>query len=336
MNEVAAHARVSSMTVSRVLSCDAKVSKETRERVQAAIRELGYSPNISARNLARASTLHLGLIYSNPSAAYLNEFLVGVLKASSHSGCQILLEKCGSRGERTAIRKLLGDGVDGIILPPPLSDSKGAREILRRAGVPFITVASGDASADALSVCIDNTEAAAAMTRYLIELGHRKLGFIRGASNQAASRQRFAGFQMALREAGIESRQEWVRKGDFSYHSGLVAAAAMLEGKHRPTAVFASNDDMAAAAISVAHQLRIDIPEDLTVVGFDDTPLASVVWPALTTIRQPVAAMASKAVELLGDEIRHKRERKPSVTAKQVLDFSLVVRGSSGAAPRKA
>src|ERR1700738_5459706 len=123
MHEVAKHAGVSPMTVSRARSGDAHVHEHMRQRVQAAIKELGYSPNVSARNLARASTVHIGLLYNNPSAAYLNELLVGVLEQSSHAGCQIVLEKCGARSERTVIAKLLSDGIGGVILPPPLSDS---------------------------------------------------------------------------------------------------------------------------------------------------------------------------------------------------------------------
>src|SRR5712672_2866030 len=128
MHEVARHIGGAPMTVSRVLSGDAKVSAETRQRVEGAIKELGYSPNVAARNLAKAASVHIGLLYNNPSSAYLNELLVGVLEQSSRAGCQLVLEKCGARNERTAIERLLGDGVGGVILPPPLSDSNIALE----------------------------------------------------------------------------------------------------------------------------------------------------------------------------------------------------------------
>jgi len=307
MHEVAKHAGVSPMTVSRALSGDAYVGADTRQRVQAAIKELGYSPNVAARNLARASSVHIGLLYNNPSAAYLNELLVGVLEQSSQAGSQIVLEKCGARNERSAIERLLRDGVGGIILPPPLSDSNIALEALRDAKVPFIAVATGRPEFAGLSVRIDDLEAAAAMTRYLISLGHRDLGFIIGAPNQTVSAQRQAGFERALREAGLVVHPEWVKQGSFSYRSGLAAAEQILNSSRRPSAIFASNDDMAAAAIAVAHRLRLDVPKDLTIVGFDDTPLATTIWPALTTVRQPVAAMARKAVELLLEEIRLRR-----------------------------
>jgi LacI family transcriptional regulator len=325
MHEVAKHAGVSPMTVSRALSGDAHVEAATRQRVQAAVKELGYSPNVAARNLARAASLHIGLLYNNPSAAYLNELLVGVLEQSSQAGCQIVLEKCGVRNERTAIERLIRDGVGGIILPPPLSDSNIALDALRAAKIPFISVATGRPEAEGLSVRIDDQEASAAMARHLLSLGHREIGFIIGAANQTVSAQRQAGFETALREAGVQVRPE----GSFTYRSGLVAAEQILDSANHPTAIFASNDDMAAAAIAVAHRLHLDVPKDLTIVGFDDTPLATTIWPALTTVRQPVAAMARKAVELLLEEIRLRRLGETQGPVQHVMNFTLVKRESS-------
>jgi LacI family transcriptional regulator len=329
MHEVAKHAGVSPMTVSRALSGDAHVEEATRQRVEAAVKELGYSPNVAARNLARAASLHIGLLYNNPSAAYLNELLVGVLEQSSQAGCQIVLEKCGARNERTAIERLVSDGVGGIILPPPLSDSNAALEAVRAAKVPFIAVATGRPDAAGLSVRIDDLEAAAAMTRHLLSLGHRDIGFIVGAPNQTVSAQRQAGFEKALKEAGLTVRPEWLKQGSFTYRSGLVAAEQILDSARHPTAIFASNDDMAAAAIAVAHRLNLDVPKDLTIVGFDDTPLATTIWPALTTVRQPVAAMARKAVELLMEEIRLRRLGETLGPMQHFMNFTLVKRESS-------
>ena len=317
------------MTVSRALSGDAHVEQATRQRVEAAVKELGYSPNVAARNLARAASLHIGLLYNNPSAAYLNELLVGVLEQSSQAGCQIVLEKCGARNERAAIERLVRDGVGGIILPPPLSDSNAALEAVRAAKVPFIAVATGRPDAAGLSVRIDDLEAAAAMTRHLLSLGHRDIGFIVGAPNQTVSAQRQAGFEKALKEAGIAVHSEWVKQGSFTYRSGLVAAEQILDSARHPTAIFASNDDMAAAAIAVAHRLNLDVPKDLTIVGFDDTPLATTIWPALTTVRQPVAAMARKAVELLMEEIRLRRLGETLGPMQHFMNFTLVKRESS-------
>jgi LacI family transcriptional regulator len=329
MHDVARHIGLAPMTVSRALSGDANVKPETRQRVEAAVKELGYVPNVAARNLAKGASLHIGLLYNNPSSAYMNELLVGVLEQSSHAGCQIVLEKCGVKSERTAIEKLVRDGVGGIILPPPLSDSKAALVALRAAKIPFICVATGRADAEGLSVRINDYEAAAAMTRYLLSLGHQKIGFILGAPNQTASAQRYAGFAAAMHEAKLEVRRDWVKPGSFSYRSGLLAAEKLLTASDHPSAIFASNDDMAAAAIAVAHRLHLDVPANLTVVGFDDTPLATTIWPALTTVRQPVAAMGRKAMELLLEEIRLRSSGRTLEPLQHFLNFSLVKRESS-------
>src|SRR5579859_3498799 len=177
MHEVAKLIGVSPMTVSRVLSGSPKVKAETREQVRAAIERLGYAPNPAARSLAAPTTVRIGVLYSNPSAGYLNELLVGILEGSSRSGCQIVLEKCGPRNERAVIERMLGEGLNGILLPPPLSDSKLAYNMLCSAKIPFVCVAGSPAVGDVLSVCIDNHEAAATMTRYLLSLGHRDIAF---------------------------------------------------------------------------------------------------------------------------------------------------------------
>jgi LacI family transcriptional regulator len=332
MHEVAQHAGVSPMTVSRVISGDANVKPETRQRVEAAISHFGYSPNLAARNLARATTVHIGLLYNNPSAAFMNELLVGVLEQSRKAGCQILLEKYATRGERAAVEKLVADGVGGIIMTPPLSDSRVAVDALKAKHVPFVAVAPGRLLGSGLAVRIDDFEAAATMTRYLISLGHRKIGFIRGAPNQHVSAERFAGYKAALSEAGIALRTEWVKQGSFTYRSGLQPSEELLAGAERPSAIFASNDDMAAAAVSVAHRLRIDVPSQLSIVGFDDTPLASSIWPALTTVLQPVAEMARLATQLLLEEIQERREGRTLGPQQQILKFELVKRDSSAPA----
>jgi LacI family transcriptional regulator len=332
MHEVAEHAGVSPMTVSRVISGDANVKPETRKRVEAAIKHFGYSPNVAARNLARAATVHIGLLYNNPSAAYMNEVLVGVLEHSRQAGCQILLEKCGNRNERAAVEKLVADGVGGIILTPPLSDSRVTIEALRSRNIPFVVVATGPQEGGGLTVHIDEFEAAASMTRYLISLGHRRIGFIRGAPNHRASAERYSGYKAALREAQIPLRTEWVKQGSFTYRSGLLPSEQLLTGPERPSAIFASNDDMAAAAVSVAHRLSLDVPSQLSIVGFDDTPLATSIWPALTTVLQPVAEMARLATEMLLAEIQERREGRTLGAREQIIKFELVKRDSSAPA----
>lgn len=330
IHEVARHAGVSPMTVSRVVNGESNVREATRAKVAASIKALHYSPNLAARSLAGADAVRVGLLYSNPSAAYLSEFLVGSLEQASLSGCQLSIEKCdGPDTERAAIQRLANTGADGIILPPPLCDSVEAQQAVLAAGLPGVVVATGRPAREFSAISIDDFEAAHTMTRRLIALGHTRIGFIIGHPNQTASEQRYKGFLAGMEEAGLEVGPKQVAQGYFTYRSGLEAAETLLRAPKRPTAVFASNDDMAAATIAVAHRMGLDVPRDLTIAGFDDTPLATTVWPALTTVRQPIAQMARDAVKLLLDEIRRKREGEPASVRHQLAEFTIVPREST-------
>jgi len=180
-------------------------------------------------------------------------------------------------------------------------------------------------------VRINDFKASYEMTRYLLSLGHRRIGFIKGHPNQTASGERWAGFEMALREADCSPDPPPTEQGFFSYRSGLEAAEKLIATKPRPTAIFASNDDMAAAAVSVAHRRGLDVPRDLSVVGFDDTAIATTVWPELTTIRQPISSMAEAALDLLIVDIRRRRDGEVSSPVDQLVAHELVVRESAAA-----
>jgi LacI family transcriptional regulator len=187
----------------------------------------------------------------------------------------------------------------------------------------------GTPSADSLNVRIDDFTAAAEMTRYLIGLGHQNIGFIKGHPNHIASHDRARGFLAALGEAGLDADRAAIEQGYFTYRSGLDAAERLLARADPPTAIFASNDDMAAAAVSVAHRRGLLVPSDLSVVGFDDTSLATTLWPELTTVRQPISAMAEAALELLLSDLRNRRSGGPRRFTERVLEHELVIRESS-------
>ncbi|MFV1920194.1 LacI family DNA-binding transcriptional regulator [Sphingomonas sp. MJ1 (PH-R8)] len=300
--DVAKQAGVSPMTVSRVINADPGVRDQTRERVNEAIRALAYKPNMMARSLVTSREIRIGVIYSNPSAAFMSDFLGGVFEEASARAAQLILlkGKDGKAPTPEAIEGLIASGVGGILLAPPLGEMPLVRQVLRAANLPVAVV--GGTAPDAISVGIDNRRAAYDMTRHLIELGHRRLGFILGNPDQSASAERLSGFQEAVREAGTIEAQ--IAQGDFSYASGLVAGEQLLDAPTPPTAIFASNDDMAAAVVSVAHRRHLDVPADLTVAGFDDTTAAVTLWPPLTTIRQPVLELAAEALQLLIREMR--------------------------------
>jgi LacI family transcriptional regulator len=331
IHDVARHADVSPMTVSRVINGESNVREETRARVAASVAALRYTPNQAARSLASADAVHIGVLYANPSANYLSEFLLGSLEQSSLSGCQLVIEKCeGDESEAEAIRRLVKGGIDGVVLPPPLCDSEESLKAVREAGIAVVLVASGKPAQDFCAISINNFEASRAMTRHLLELGHRRIAFINGHPNQTATGQRFHGYVEAMTEAGLSVDADQVAQGYFTYRSGLDAAEKLLSGA-KPTAIFASNDDMAAATMAVAHRQGLDVPGDLSVVGFDDTPLATTVWPELTTVRQPIAEMAREAVRLLVEQIRGRRTGSGPSAVQKMLKFTLVKRDSSAA-----
>lgn len=337
IHEVAQRAGVSPMTVSRVVNGNANVRSATRELVMRTVRELNYTPNAAARSLAAASGTRIALIYTNPSSAYLSELLVGALDGASKAATQLVLDTWDHMTratERAAARKI-AQSVAGVILPPPLCESKAVCSELVAAGIPVVAIASGRFQPDISGVRIDDFRAAQEMTEHLISHGHSRIGFIKGHPNQTASGLRYEGYQAAMAAAGVPVDPTLVQQGFFTYRSGLEATEKLLARKKPPTAIFASNDDMAAAAVSVAHRRGLDVPRDISVVGFDDTPTATTVWPELTTIRQPIAAMAASSIELLLRSIRRRKDGEARVVVDHVVAHVLVKRDSV-AAPRSS
>ena len=231
--------------------------------------------------------------------------------------------------------KLLDVGLDGLILPPPLCESPDLLRAAREAGLVTVLVAPGLPNDALASVRIDNQTAAFELTSSLLKLEHRQLGFIGGPPDQSVSGQRYAGFLAAIGVAGVAASEVGVEPGLFTYRSGLEAAERLLQRESRPTAIFAANDDMAAAALVAAHRAGLGVPQDLSIVGFDDTPIASSVWPALTTVRQPIAAMARAALEMVLAQLR-RPARLEGELRDRLHAHRLIVRESSGPAPKTA
>lgn len=326
--DVARESGFSLMTVSRVINGEKNVREATRRTVLEVVERLNYSPNQAARSLAGADQIRIGLLYSNPSAAYLSRFLVGSLEQARRSHIQLVIEACESDADAgKAVRSLIAGHVDGIILSPPLCDSERLLGQIAHEDVLAVIVANW--RPDDMSVIrIDDVEASATMVRHLVKLGHRQIAFIKGNPTHKASRERLIGFETALRDAGIAPDSALIVDGQFTYRSGLEATEKLLDLADPPTAIFAANDDMAAAAITVAHRRRLNVPGDLTVCGFDDTDFAQSIWPELTTIHQPIADMARAAVDLLVGQIRRKRAGEDVGMAERLLDFSFVQRDS--------
>lgn len=332
--DVARESGFSPMTVSRVINGEKNVKDSTREAVILAVEKLKYSPNLAARTLAGAEPIRMAMLYGNPSFAYLSRLLVGTLEQARKSHVQLIIEQCDSEQDiYDVFDDVIESGVDGIILSAPLCDSERVLELIDKTDVACVAVANWCPPGKMSVVRIDDVKAAATMTRHLISLGHKQIGFVKGNPEQKASPERLKGYEMAMAEAGLPVDPAWVVHGLFTYRSGLDAAEQLLNLPNPPTAIFASNDDMAAAVITVAHRRHMDVPRDLTVCGFDDTDFALSIWPELTTIHQPIAEMSRTAVEILVERIREKRAGRTARREDRLMDFTFV-RRESDIAPR--
>ncbi len=330
IDDVARLAGVSIKTVSRVVNNEANVSEATRAAVLEAVQALSYRPNMFARGLASERSFLIGLLYDNPSAGYIAGLQLGALTRCRELGYHLVVEHLDSEGPNLgqAIHALLMESqLHGVILTPPLCDAPAVLEALDRAGMRLVRIAPEKPLAGALTVSIDDREAAQDMTAYLASLGHRRIGFIKGHPVHGASHARFDGYRAALGKAGIEFAPELCVQGYFSYQSGMEAAEKLLSLENRPTAIFASNDDMAAAVLATAQRFHLKTPEELSVAGFDDSLVAQVVWPRLTTCRQPIKEMSAEAVSMLA--------QKPleDTPLERRLEHELIVRESTAPPP---
>jgi LacI family transcriptional regulator len=324
ITDVSKAAGVSIKTVSRVLNDEKYVRADTRAKVEAAVRALNFSPSLAARSLAGKRSFQIALIYDNHSPFYIHQIQEGVWARCREAGVRMLAQPADVASPDLA-REVGGlidqTHVDGIILSSPVTDAPAALAELERRGIPFVRISPGTNHALTSSVFMDDAQAADDMTTHLVNLGHRRIGFVIGHPNHMASDERLFGYRRALDRAGIAFEPELVRPGLFDFASGAAAAEELLSLAKRPTAVFASNDDMAAGVLAVAHRMGLRVPEELSVAGFDDTELASAVWPPLTTIRQPTRDLAYTAASLLFEKIDGVEHRR--------LQHELVVRGST-------
>lgn len=322
--DVAREAGVSFKTVSRVLNGERNVREQTRDRVMRAVSTLNYRANHNARNLRTQQSRIICLLHANPSRNYIGEVHLGALQRCQTEGYSLITEDC-SAGSGGVLALRSKSRMAGAILTPPLSDDPDLIRELREHGVPFVRIAPSASAESGRDVAIDDRAAAREMAQYLIGLGHRRIGFIRGAAAHHQAGLRLDGYKDALDQAGIPFDPDLVAEGNFTFDSGLAAADQLLDLPQRPTAIFASNDDMAAGVIAACYRRRIQIPQELSVAGFDDTPLAATISPSLTTIYQPSREQASEAVGLLLEEIA-----APSDTPhRELLDYQLVVRDST-------
>jgi LacI family transcriptional regulator len=333
IDDVAKAAGVARVTVSRVLNNGANVRPETRERVQRAVEELGYSVNQQARALASGMARQIMLIHAHspelePNSYYNAGLELGALRGCSSLGFDLVTRAVDPQDANRV--RLLSSILErerpaGLILSPPLSDDVELIEAAQRAGVRVVAVSAGEtARAAVLAVGIDERSGGHLIGQHLTSLGHRTIGFIKGPPEHRAAALRYDGFVDALREAGIDAEPCTVT-GDFTFKSGVEAAEYMLREAAPLTAIACANDDMAAGAMLALHRAHLEIPTAISVTGFDDTPMSEIVWPPLTTIRQPIKELAERAVQLLVEN------QSSGGISYDVLPFELIVRESTSA-----
>lgn len=328
MADVAELAGVSLKSVSRVINNEPHVTTSLREKVEAAIRELNYVPDPAARSLGGSRTFTVGVLFDNPSPNYTMGVIEGAHSACVQHGYHLRLDHMNSEVPIEDLsaqveRVVRHSRSDGYVLTPPLSDDERLLDLLDRQGVRYVRIAPVERNDRSSYVFIDDYRAAAEVADRLWDLGHRRFGLINGPSRHGASAFRRNGFVETLRAIDPDVRIAEAF-GDFNFDAGIKGGRELLAVPDHATAIFVANDDMAAGAMVACAQLGLKVPDDVSIYGFDDSWIAKSVWPYLSTVRQPISAMASRAVHLLLD--RNAKAKPVGVK----LDFSLIERDSAG------
>ncbi|AKC88260.1 LacI family DNA-binding transcriptional regulator [Pseudoxanthomonas suwonensis] len=330
IEDVANQAGVSMKTVSRVLNNEPGVREVTRARVLETVAALNYRPDPSARSLAGNRSYLVALLYDNPSPNYLMEILTGVVEACESHHYGMVMQPVGyhSPDFLDAVDALvMASRLDGLILTPPLTDSAALLDRLDQRGIAFSCI-SPKHREGRIGVTLDEHEAVGELMAHLIALGHQRIAHVRGHPDHGASEWRMAGYRSALRRAGLRYDPALVVDGEFSFDSGLAAGRQLLALAERPTAIFAANDDMAAGVMRAASELGLRVPRDVSVCGFDNTPISQQIFPALTTVQQPTRDMGQVATVQLLNAIRDR-----SAGRMVRMPYALQLRQSTGPVP---
>ncbi len=335
MKDVAKQAGVSLKTVSRVINREASVQPATRERVMRAVEALGYRPDLSARSLRSARAYAIGLVYDNPNPYYIIAVQNGALSVCREMGFGLQIHPCNARAPKLAqelVDLVQRARLAGVVLAPPMSENPRLLRHLADAGVTFVRILSASADPEDGWPCVyvDDRDAAYDITEHLVQLGHTRIGFLWGGKQHRSSPERYQGYADALRDYGIAQDRKLVVEGDYSFDDGFRGARRLLALKRRPTAIFGSNDEIAAGVLAAARSAGMDVPYDLSIAGFEDSPFSKQSWPALTTARQATDDIARHATRLL---IAQLREDSAGKVRNEGFSPELVVRGST-APPR--
>lgn len=328
IQDVARAANVSTATVSRALSLPGRVSEETRRTVIEAVERTGYAVNQTARNLRRKETSSIVVLVPNLGNPFFSQILAGIEARLARAGYNVLIAdtKHPDVQEERLLDYLHVNRADGIIsldggLPPRFLTATGSTV------PPIVFCCEWDDATGLPSIRFDNAGGEALAVRHLAERGHRRIGHVLGPEGNVLTRDRLAGFRRGLAESGLAERADWIFEGDFSLRSGVEAARRWIAMPDRPTAITTSSDVMACGFISELHRNGLEVPRDVSVVGFDDIDIAEIFIPALTTIRQPRVEIGESAAETLLRIVKAPAGEAPLV-ARKLWPAALIERES--------
>lgn len=332
LDDVASKVGVSAKTVSRVVNGERSVRPQTRERVLRAIEQLGYHPNLLARGLSGAHAYTVGLVYDNPNAYYIIAMQQGALTACDDLHFGLQMRPCGSRSPTLAedLRDYVHRSrLSGLILTTPVSERMTALRKLVAFDIPFVRIVSAARNPDDGFACVyvDDRDAAYAIVSHLLQLGHVRIGLLQGGKHHHASAERLKGYKDALQHYGIPVRKELMIDGDYVFDDGFRGARRLFDLDEPPTAIFGCNDEIAAGALAAAQSAGLNVPYDVSIAGFEDSPFSRHSWPPLTTARQRADTIVERATRMLISRING------NVVDNAGFTPELVVRGST-APPR--
>lgn len=343
IDDVAREAGVARATVSRVLNASPNTSEEVRSKVIQAVEKLGYQVNHQARQLASGASSTVAVVFAaaadaEPNSYYHSAIELGAMRAASDLGYGLVAHTFDPADERyrERIAALVSQGrCDGLVLTPPFSDDLVLIEQLQGHEFPFVLVSAGPQARErSPSVGIDDRQAGVALGSYLLARGHRRFGYIGGPPEHRSAALRLEGLLAAVEDFGLDRRCVQVTQGNFTFKSGIDLAGQLLAPGHRPTVLVCANDDMAAGALFSAHRMGLNVPGDVSITGFDDTPVSQIVWPPLTTIHQPLRQIGAKAVDMLIAAGAGDAKLAAVGGATQLVPYELVERASTaGPAP---
>ena len=330
INDVARVAGVSKKTVSRVINRSPLIKQDTREKIESVIAELGYVPNPQARALALRRNFLIGLLHDNPNAQTVLNFQEGVLDAIRDTEFALVVRPVDRHSPEMLddIRNFLEQQrLYGVLLLPPISENDELAALCEEVGCAYVRMGSAALDDDHHMVASNDREMVESAVDYLVGQGHTRIAIIQGPEGFRSAKERREGFLGAMKRHGLEVPPGYMAQGTYRFNSGISAAEELLSQEPRPTAIFSSNDEMAAGAMHAARARAISIPADLSIIGFDDSPIAAHIWPPMTTVGWPIRQMAKAAALKIVDPSNGEAE-------KAIFPAQLVHR-SSVASPAK-